>query len=159
MDVAPEVRRYELETLIYDRGPVTPGQSLTVTCVLRPGRGATIRREVTLEIPDDLPSSSRLMLAVGPPGEIERALGRPLQRRIATAPDIGAVLEALGDQRSDHRLTAVLYERTSGLVAGGRTLADLPFSARHLLSRDTASTERMLVASSRAWPKRRIAAP
>lgn len=146
IDVEPDIRQYEVEKLIYDRGPVTPGQSLTVTVVLRPRRGETIRRDVVLRVPGDLTESSRLMLAVGPPAEIERALGRPLQSRIETSPDIGAVLRALSEQRSEHRLTAVLYERTSGLVSGGRTLSDLPFSARHLLSRNTAATKQMLVA-------------
>lgn len=149
VDIEPQLRRYELESLVYDRGPVTPGSSLKVVCVLRPHRGEAVRREITIEIPHDLSVDSQLMLAVGPPSQIERALGQPSRGRIETAPDIDAVIRALADERSEHRLTAVLYERTSGIVSRGQALADLPGSARHLLSRDFPSTQRMLVAPLR----------
>jgi len=134
VQVEPEVRRYEVQELHYDRGPLRRGQTLTVDCVLRPYRGASVTRRFDLTIPEDLPPNARLALAVGSPDQVDRALGQPLARRYRSAGDLAAVVDVLGDLRAANRLTAVIYHRASGVVSRGVAYSDLPPSAQKLLS-------------------------
>jgi len=134
VQVEPQVRRYRVEELHYDRGPIRPGQTLTVHCVLRPYRGETVTRRFDLAVPRDLPSNARLALAIGSPDQVDRALGRPLARRYRSASDLASVVDVLGDLRASNRLTAVLYHQASGVVSRGVAYTDLPPSARKLLS-------------------------
>jgi hypothetical protein len=132
--VEPQVRRYRVEELNYDRGPLRRGQTLTVHCVLRPYRGENVTRRFDLKVPEDLPPNARLALAVGSPDQVDRALGQPLSRRYRSAGDLAAVADVLGDLRASNRLTAVLYHQAAGVVSGGVAYADLPPSAQKLLS-------------------------
>lgn len=132
--VDPNVRRYRVEQLQYDRGPLRPGETLTVSCVLRRFRGGTVTRSFDLELPEDLAPDAKLSLAVGPPEHVDRALGQPLARRLRSAGDINSVIGVLADIRASHRLTAVLYEQAQGVVSRGVEYPDLPPSAQRLLS-------------------------
>lgn len=132
--VEPQVRRYRVEELHYDRGPLRRGQTLTVHCVLRPYRGENLTRRFDLTVPDDLPSNARLALAVGSPDQVDKILGRPLSRRYRSASDLAAVADVLGDMRASNRLTAVIFYQASGVVSRGVAYADLPPSAQKLLS-------------------------
>jgi hypothetical protein len=134
VQVEPQVRRYQVEELHYDRGPLRGGQTLTVYCVLRPYRGENVTRRFDLTVPDDLPPNARLALAVGSPDQIDRALGQPLARRYRSANDLAAVADVLGDLRASNRLTAVIYHQASGVVSRGVAYSDLPPSAQKLLS-------------------------
>jgi hypothetical protein len=132
--VEPQVRRYRIEELNYDRGPLRPGQTLTVHCVLRPYRGENVTRRFDLTVPEDLPDNARLALAIGSPDQVDRALGQPLSRRYRSASDLAAVVDVLGDLRASNRLTAVIYHQASGVVSRGVAYSDLPPSAQKLLS-------------------------
>ena len=132
--VEPQVRRYRIEELNYDRGPLRRGQTLTVHCVLRPYRGENVTRRFDLTVPEDLPDDARLALAVGSPDQVDRALGQPLSRRYRSASDLAAVVDVLGDLKASNRLTAVIYHQASGVVSRGVAYADLPPSAQKLLS-------------------------
>jgi hypothetical protein len=132
--VEPQVRRYQVEELHYDRGPLRPGQTLSVHCVLRPYRGETVTRRFDLTVPRDLPPNARLTLVIGSPDRVDRALGQPLARRFRSASDLASVVEVLGDLRASNRLTAVLYHPASGVVSRGVAYTDLPPSAQKLLS-------------------------
>jgi hypothetical protein len=134
VQVEPHVRRYQVEELHYDRGPLREGQTLTVYCVLRPYRGENVTRRFDLVVPEGLPKNSRLALAVGSPDQIDRALGQPLARRYRSASDLAAVVDVLGDLRAANRLTAVIYQQAPGVVSRGVAYADLPPSAQKLLS-------------------------
>jgi hypothetical protein len=132
--VEPQVRRYRVEELHYDRGPLRRGETLSVRCVLRPYRGESVTRTIDLTLPDELPPDGRLALAVGSPDQVDRALGQPLARRYRSAGDLAAVAEVLGDLRAANRLTAVIYHPSSGVVSRGVVYEDLPPSAQKLLS-------------------------
>jgi len=132
--VEAQARRYRVEELNYDRGPLRRGQTLTVHCVLRPYRGENVTRRFDLTIPEDLPDDARLALAVGSPDQVDRALGQPLSRRYRSASDLAAVVDVLGDLKASNRLTAVIYHQASGVVSRGVAYADLPPSAQKLLS-------------------------
>jgi hypothetical protein len=134
VQVEPRVRRYEVQELHYDRGPLRRGQTLAVDCVLRPYRGASVTRRFNLTVPEDLPPNARLALAVGSPDQVDRALGQPLARRYRSAGDLAAVVDVLGDLRASNRLTAVIYHQASGVVSRGVAYSDLPPSAQKLLS-------------------------
>jgi len=136
IDATREVRTYAVESLVYDRGPVSPGQSLEIGCVLRRHRGDTELRRMTVQIPDDLRASKSLMLVVGSPTRVSRALGGPIERRLATVGDVATLVDALSEVKSANRLTATLYEAPEGIVKDGRVYSRLPASARHLLSRE-----------------------
>jgi len=144
-----EVVRYTVESLVYDRGPIAPGQSLDVGCVLRRYRGETTKQNFSLVVPEDLAPGSGLFLAIGAPDQIERALGHPVSRRVTSSESLKSVIRALGDWRSQHRLTAVLYQRSRGVVARGEALPGLPPTAEHLLSRSSSrsATSRTSVAA------------
>jgi len=132
--VEPQVRRYQVEELHYDRGPIRPGQTLTVHCVLRPYRGETVTRRFDLTVPRDLPPNAKLTLVIGSPDQVDRALGQPLARRYRSASDLASVVEILSDLRASNRLTAVLYHPAPGVVSRGVAYTDLPPSAQKLLS-------------------------
>jgi hypothetical protein len=132
--VAPEARRYRIEALHYDRGPLRPGQSLELHCVLRKHRGETITQRIELAIPPGIAREETLILAVGPPQQTQRALGRPLDQRLNSARDLGSMIQALGERRSAHRLTAVLFRRAGGVVSSGAEYGDLPPTAERLLA-------------------------
>jgi hypothetical protein len=134
VSVAPEARLYRVEALQYDRGPLRPGEVLDLQCVLRKYRGETVTRRFRLPIPRDLAGEETLVLAVGPPDQVERALGRPLDRRLSSARDLDTMIRALGEQRSAHRLTAVLFRRAGGVVSRGAEYGALPPTAERLLA-------------------------
>jgi hypothetical protein len=137
VDVVAGLRSYRLDGLRYDRGPLRSGQKLDVHCVLRGYRGGTRTEKLTLEVPSTLPERTVLTLAVGPPAQIERALGRPIGRRLESAGDLGSMVRALGEIHSARRLTAVLIRRAGGAVAHGRAFEQLPPTAEHLLATDS----------------------
>jgi hypothetical protein len=132
--VAPSAHRYRVEALHYDRGEMHPGQTLEVDCVLRKRRGDTITRRIELTIPPDIARKETLVLAVGPPHQTQRALGRPLEQRLNSARDLDSLIHALAERRSAHRLTAVLIRKAGGVVSSGAEYGDLPPTAERLLA-------------------------
>jgi hypothetical protein len=139
--VAPVAHRYRVEALHYDRGPLRPGQDFEVHCVLRRYRGETLTRRVLLRIPEEITGTETLMLAVGPPEQTDRALGRPLEARLGSARDLDTMIRALGERRAAHRLTAVLFRRAGGVVSRGAEYGALPPTAERLLASRGAAGE------------------
>lgn len=137
MEVRTEPVSYRVESLQYDRGRLQPGQTLDVRCVLREHRGDTLTRELSLELPENLPPVGQLVLAVGSPSGLNQALGNPLARRLASATDMRAVIDALAGQRSAHRLTAVVYAQGGAVVSRGTAYTELPPTIERLLSLET----------------------
>jgi len=144
LDVAVEPRRvsYQLESLVYDRGPVRPGQRLEIGCVLRRHRGESVTRTLSLTVPHDLARNAQLRLAVGSPDQLELALNRPLRQRQLTATGLESLVGTLAERRSAHRLGAVLYERSRGAIAQGEAYAGLPPTAQHLMGTLAATSNR-----------------
>jgi len=134
VDVRPESRRYRIEGLRYDRGPLRPGQLFEVQCVLSRYRGETLTKTLRVRLPESFAGMDTLLLAVGPPSQIERALGRPIEERVKSAADLDAMIRALGERRGAQRLTAVLYRRAGSVVSRGAEYGALPPTAEHLLS-------------------------
>lgn len=116
--------------------------------MLRRYRGATETRRLTIEIPGDLPPRTTLALAVGPPSQIDQALGQPIAKRVRSAEDVASVVRSLNEIGSSHRLTAVLFERAEGVITRGVAYEDLPLSAGRLLAANawSSSAERTRVA-------------
>ena len=141
IDVKTEPVSYRIESVHYDRGRLRPGETLQVRCVLREHRGETVTRELSLPLPERLPRRGTLTLAVSSPAGINQALGNPLARRLRTARDMRAVIDALVDQRSAHRLTAVVYERGGAVVSRGVAYSELPPTAEKLLSLEASTAE------------------
>ena len=134
VDVQRQPISYRVENIHYDRGPLHPGQTLTVQCVLREHRGETVTRELSFALPEQLPRSGTLTLAVSNPAGIEQALGRPLSRRLGSVGDLRSLVRALSDLRSNHRLTGVIFEPGGAVVARGMAYTELPPTAAKLLS-------------------------
>jgi hypothetical protein len=132
--VDPEVIRYHLDAVLYDRDPLRPGETLTVRCVLSRYRGPGVTHEISLTVPAGLPPDSRLRLLVGSPGEGARALGGPVAQRVQSAEDLESMIGALGARRSPHRLSAVLFQAAPAVVSRGAVYDDLPPTAARLLS-------------------------
>jgi len=137
--VEPDVHRYRLDALHYDRRPLQAGQMLEVQCVLRKYRGDTRTETLRLQVPPGLADGTALTLAVGSPAQIDRALGRQIAARMRSARDLGSTLKALGDMRSAHRLTAVLFSKEGGVVSRGAAFEQLPPTAEHLLATRSAA--------------------
>ena len=72
----------------YDRGPLRPGQVLTLQCRLRAYRGAEVTRTLELPLPRDLARETDLTVVVGTPDAIETALGQPAARRARGSDDL-----------------------------------------------------------------------
>ena len=75
VEVRPEVIRYRLEGLRYDRGGVRPGEKLEIGCLLRRYRGETEVRTLVVDVPEALVEGAELHLLVGPPSQVDRAWG------------------------------------------------------------------------------------
>jgi hypothetical protein len=133
---------YGVETLLYDRGPVRPGETRRFEAVLRGYRGERIRRAFDVVFPSDLTPGSPLLLAVGADSFLGRASGQTLAKKVATSDDLPALVRALGTLRSSHRLTAGLYRPADGFVAAGDLLDELPGSASRLLASGHAQSTR-----------------
>jgi hypothetical protein len=134
VEAAADVASYRVESVRYDRGTLAPGEPLRVSCVLRAFRGGTSAHVLELELPATLPREGTLVLAVGDPRSIEQALGAPLEQRVRSSPDAESLVLALGERRSPHRLTAVVYEPGGAIVSRGLALTELPPTAQKLLS-------------------------
>ncbi len=139
IELVSALNRYFVETVIYDRKAVRPGGTIQVQVALRPWRGESIRRSFELRVPHGVDGGDELRLAVGPPSQIEKALGNPLVRRLQTADDLAGVVRVLGDLWSEHRLVAVLYQDSPTIVRGGAAFSQLPPTAAHLLSQGSRS--------------------
>lgn len=134
VDFQNELKSYRVEELLYDRMLLEAGRPLTVTAVIRGHRGARSHHQFELDLPQPLPRDGSLILAVGSPSGVDGVLGGLLLRRLESATDLDAVVGALADQRSAHRLTAVIYATGSAAVAGGTAFQGLPPTAEKLLS-------------------------
>lgn len=134
VEVQPEVRRYRVEGLRYDRGPLRPGQIFELQCVLGRYRGETVTKTLRVRLPRSFAGMDTLLLAVGPPAEIERALGRPITERVNSAADLDALVRALGERRGAQRLTAALYRSAGTVVSRGAEYGALPPTAERLLA-------------------------
>ena len=110
--------------------------------VMREHRGDTVIRQLTFELPEKLPRSGTLTLAVSNPSGIEQLLGRPLARRLRSAGDVGALVRALSERQSDHRLSGVIYQPGGTVVARGLAFTELPPTAAKLLSLKATSRDR-----------------
>jgi hypothetical protein len=137
--VEPEVRRYRVDAVLYDRDPLRPGDTLTLRCVLSRYREESVTRELTLDVPAGVPPGSRLSVAVGSPLDVERALGGPTAERLRSAEDLESAIRVLGERRSAHRLRAVLFHETPAVISRGAIYDDLPPTAARLLSAPGAS--------------------
>ena len=141
-DIALDRLDYTVESLLYDRGPVSPGETRTVQCVLRGYRGEEIRRTFELAIPEAALAGSTLKLAVGSPDYVDQATGRTLAKRLGAARDPAALVRALGELAAADRLTAALYRPAEGVVSAGEHYADLPGTAARLLASQSESGSR-----------------
>ena len=142
IDVRPDVVSYVVESVNYERGRLAPGQPLTVHAVLREHRGERITRTLELALPERLPRAGTLTLAVGSPSGIENVLGDRIARRVRSATDLSAVVEALAELRSAHRLTAVVYEPGGSVVSRGTLYSGLPPTAEKLLGLERSTLDR-----------------
>lgn len=134
VQVRPEVRRYRIEGLRYDRGPLRPGQRFEFECVMSRYRGESVTRTLQVRLPDSFAGMDSLLLAVGPPDQIERALGRPIEESVSSAADLETMVRALSRRRGAQRLTAVLYRRAGTVVSRGAEYGALPPTAERLLA-------------------------
>jgi len=154
LEVRLEPVSYRVESLHYDRGSLRPGQPLQVRCVLREHRGGLVTHDLAVRLPEQLPRRGTLTLAVGSPAGIDGVLGNLLARRLQTARNLEAVIDALVDQRSAHRLTAVVYQPGGAAVSRGIAYSELPPTAERLLtlgpSRPDAARRRLVSPLGRA---------
>ena len=134
VDVVDAPIRYRLKELLYDRGALRPGQTLEVGCLLERHRGGTTTHTLRIQIPADLEPGTELRLAVGPPDQVDRALGRPAQSRVDSARSLDALVRALDRDDAANRLRAVVYTQAGTVVSQGVEYTDLPPTAMRLLS-------------------------
>ncbi len=131
---AEGIRSYQVDGVHYDRAAVAPGARVSVACSLRPYRGALETRWVEITVPIDVPRDANLTIAVGPQEYVDQILGQPLARRVRSAREIGAAIQALSEMAPANRLQVVLLEGRGGLVARGRAYGPLPPTAERLLA-------------------------
>jgi hypothetical protein len=129
----PGVRSYQVDGVHYDREGFEPGSSVPLTCTLRPYRGALETRRTEITIPVDVSHDASLTLAVGTQEYLEQLLGQPLGRRMRSARDVSAAIEALSDFAPSNRLQVVLLDGRGGVVSRGRAYGPLPPTAEKLL--------------------------
>jgi hypothetical protein len=139
---ADGIRSYQVDAVHYDRAAVKPGARVSIACSLRPYRGALETRRVEITVPIDVPRDASLTIAVGPQEYVDQILGQPLARRVRSARDIGAAIEALSEMAPANRLQVVLLEGRGGLVARGRAYGPLPPTAERLLAGAPGRTSR-----------------
>jgi hypothetical protein len=148
-----DVRRarveYRLRSVHYDRGPVHPGQTVELTCVLASFRGDTQSRTVEIRVPEEVRPGTRLSLGVGDTAAVARFLGNPHARRLRSAGDLESYVRVLADTPPVDRLEAVLFRSASGAVTQGEALTGLPPTAAHLLGSDAGG---MGAGFLSAWP-------
>lgn len=134
IDALAQVQRLRLEDVQFDRMPLRPGQALELRCVLSRFRGDPLIREMTIEMPADLPAGNELVLAVGNPDRVDQLLGRPWSQRLESAADLASLVRVLADRRSANRLTAVVFDPRRAVISRGATYGELPPTAERLLS-------------------------
>ena len=126
VEVERERKRYGVDAVRYDRGPVRPGDTLVLRCALRTFRDDPVERTLLLRVPEGLPDGTALTLVVGSPEAVARAEGRPVQERLRNAVDLEGYVRALSGQGSADLLTAALVWSTPGAVARGARYGELP---------------------------------
>jgi hypothetical protein len=127
-------RSYRVDRLLYDRGPVKPGQEIRLTCVLRTYRDESVRRTLTMRVPERTAPGTRISVAVGSPRALQTALGAPIETRLASATDLETWIEVLATRQASDRLAGALYRGDTGVIAEGELLNELPPTATRLLS-------------------------
>jgi hypothetical protein len=144
VELEVDVRRarveYRLRSVHYDRGPVHPGQTIELTCVLATFRGDTQSRTLEIRVPDEVRPGTRLSLAVGDTTAVARFLGNPHARRLRSADDLESYVRVLADTPPGDRLEAVLFRSAAGAISQGEALTGLPPTAAHLLGSDAGGT-------------------
>ncbi len=127
--VSPDVTTSDIEALHPDQRVVRPGQSLGVTVVMRPYRGAS--EKVRIEVPIPADASGELELFVGGAVAIDRRDAQVDGEKVPT--DLDSLLAILGERRPSRALYARSYYSRSGLRNAAETYRGLPPSQRAIL--------------------------
>lgn len=138
VEVERERRRYSVDAVRYDRGPLLPGSTLLLHCTLRTFRDEPVERTLSLVVPEGLPDRSALTLVVGSADAVARAEGRPAQERLRNAVDLPGYVRALGEKGAEDLLIAALLTSAPGAVARGARYEELPGTAARLLASSAA---------------------
>jgi hypothetical protein len=151
---------YRIDSVVFDRQALRGGETLTVRCGLERFQGGSETRELRLTLPTVLPDVEELLFAVGNPLALDQAMGSRLQRRLQGATDIHSYLRVLGEIRSAHRLTAVVYHLGGSIVARGREFERLPPTIERLLAIAAPPTARNPVPSNAlVWAEEELPGP
>lgn len=137
-----ERRTAWVERAWVDRDRVRAGGTVQVSAILKPFRGPAVTRQLSLEIPAELPPG-RLLLQVGDGIALARAEdeGDELRPR-----DLDQLIFLINHLRSFDRLYAVLTRGDNGIIVQGERLPNLPPSVASVMVRpDTRGNEQRLL--------------
>ncbi len=137
-----ERRTAWVERAWVDRDHARPGDSLQVSALIKPFRGPAVTRQMTLEIPHEVPPG-RLLLQVGD----GIALARIEEESEEFRPrDLEHLIWLINHLRSFDRLYAVLTRGDNGIIFRGERLPNLPPSVARIMVRpDTRGNEQRLL--------------
>lgn len=126
-----------LEQISVDKNEVRPGDTVTLSAMLRGARGEVVVEQYPVKIPEGL-SAGRLQLLVGDGSTITAS---ELRRGGTGAPaGLAAAVRELNRLRRDDRLYVKIVSDEPGVVIGGEEFPSLPPSVIELLDSSRASS-------------------
>ena len=136
----PEREQLTLRAARLLEAAVRPGRALHVRCTIEHWRGASDSRDVTLQVPEELPPG-RYLVWIGGGAELTRFEAARLPGRFRPT-SLADAWTRLGRTRSSDALYAALVARAPELTSDGRDYPELPVSALMLLGSPLSSGER-----------------
>lgn len=131
LDYDEEPKTGSIRRVTLDRYRVHPGETLTVSAVVAPYRGAETVLTREIEIPAETPPG-RLLLEVGDAASLNRAEAEEDGFAPRTLKQLVGLVNRL---RRNDRIYIVGIRADSGVFVGGARLPNLPPSAQAILSR------------------------
>jgi hypothetical protein len=126
-----------LEQISLDRNEARPGETVTLTALLRGTRGETFVEQYPVVIPAGLPAG-RIQIFVGDGGTVTASEMR--RGSTGAPPGLAAAVRELNKLRKNDRLYVKIVSNQPGVVISGEELPSLPPSMIALLDTPRAST-------------------
>jgi hypothetical protein len=140
IEVVPQREQWTLRAARLEAAAVRPGSSVHVRCDLERWRGAHEVREITVNVPEEVPPG-RYVLWIGGGNELTHLEAQRMPARFRPA-SLEEAWGRLAMTRTEDALYAVLLARAPEVTSDGRDYPELPESALLVLSSGLSGADR-----------------
>ncbi|MFZ0913227.1 MAG: SpoIVB peptidase S55 domain-containing protein [Candidatus Korobacteraceae bacterium] len=144
-DLVPDRRSARLETARTDITEARPGDEITIETLLRPYRGESILRQISVKIPTSTPRGTlRILVSDGDTLDKMRRVSGPMSRRL----DLGSTIALLNKEHTNSELYVSLLEASPQAMVDDKVMPTLPLSVMNVMDGMRGTQDMIVVGES-----------